>query len=94
MNVMSSTQFARCGRTSLTVAPHVPWRSPEEDIAPYRELGLEEDMAKFYGMITNLDDNMGRLRSVMREEGIEDNTIFIFMTVCPISQPSGPYLTR
>jgi arylsulfatase A-like enzyme/alpha-L-fucosidase len=63
-----------------TNAPHVPWRAPEEDIAPYHELGLTDDMARFYGMITNLDDNMGRLRAVMREEGIEDDTIFIFMT--------------
>ena len=63
-----------------TNAPHVPWRAPEEYIAPYRELGLKDDMAKFYAMITNLDDNLGRLRAVMREVNIEDNTIFIFMT--------------
>lgn len=63
-----------------TNAPHVPWRAPEKYIAPYLELGLTEDMAKFYGMITNIDDNMGRLRAAMRDEGIEDNTILIFMT--------------
>jgi alpha-L-fucosidase len=63
-----------------TNAPHVPWRAPEDDIAPYRELGLTEDIAKFYAMISNLDDNMARLRAAMRDTGIEDNTIFIFMT--------------
>jgi len=63
-----------------TNAPHVPWRAPEKDIAPYLELGLPEDMAKFYAMIANIDDNMGRLRAAMSDEGIEDNTIFIFMT--------------
>ena len=63
-----------------TNAPHVPWRAPEKYIAPYRELGLTEDMAKFYGMIANIDENMGRLRAAMADEGIEDNTIFIFMT--------------
>lgn len=63
-----------------TNAPHVPWRAPEEYIAPYRELGLEEDMAKFYAMITNLDDNMGRLRAAIRDANVEENTIFIFMT--------------
>ena len=61
-------------------APHVPWRAEDDYIAPYRALGLNEDMAKFYAMITNLDDNLGRLRAVMREEKIEDNTIFVFMT--------------
>lgn len=63
-----------------TNAPHTPWRAPEEYIEPYREMGLEEDLAKFYGMITNIDDNMARLRKAMRDNKIEDNTIFIFMT--------------
>ncbi len=63
-----------------TNAPHKPWRAPEEYIAPYRELGLNDGMAKFYAMVTNLDDNMARLRAAMREVNIEDNTILIFMT--------------
>ena len=63
-----------------TNAPHRPWRAPEEFVAPYQELGLEDGMAKFYAMITNLDDNMGRLRAAMREVDVEDNTILIFMT--------------
>jgi len=63
-----------------TNAPHVPWRVPEQYIEPYLALGLEEDMAKFYGMIANIDANIERLRAAMREENIEDNTIFIFMT--------------
>lgn len=63
-----------------TNAPHKPWRAPEEYIAPYRELGLKDGMAKFYAMVTNLDDNMARLRAAMREVDIEDNTILIFMS--------------
>jgi arylsulfatase A-like enzyme len=63
-----------------TNAPHIPWRVPEEYVAPYLDLGLEEDMAKFYAMITNLDDNMGRLRTAIRDANIEENTVFIFMT--------------
>jgi len=63
-----------------TNAPHVPWRAPEQYIEPYRALGLNDDMAKFYGMIANLDENIGRLRGAMQDEKIEDNTIFIFMT--------------
>lgn len=61
-------------------APHVPWRAPEQDIAPYKALGLKDDMAKFYGMIANIDANVGRLRAAMDEVNITDNTIFIFMT--------------
>jgi len=63
-----------------TNAPHVPWRAPEKYIAPYRDLGLNDDMARFYAMVTNLDDNLGRLRAAMSEAKIEDNTILIFMT--------------
>ena len=61
-------------------APHVPWRAPEKYIEPYKALGLGEDLANFYGMITNIDDNMARLRTAMRNNHIEDDTIFIFMT--------------
>jgi len=63
-----------------TNAPHTPWRAPEKYIEPYRALGLGDDLAKFYGMITNIDDNIARLRQAMRDDKIEDNTIFIFMT--------------
>jgi arylsulfatase A-like enzyme len=63
-----------------TNAPHTPWRAPEKYIEPYKALGLPEHMAKFYGMITNIDGNIGRLRKAMRVNNIEDNTIFIFMT--------------
>ncbi len=61
-------------------APHVPWRSPEEYIEPYKALGLGEDLANFYGMITNIDDNIARLRQAMRAANVEDDTIFIFLT--------------
>ncbi|WP_435330565.1 sulfatase-like hydrolase/transferase, partial [Klebsiella pneumoniae] len=60
--------------------PHIPWRAPAKYIEPYTALGLPEDMAKFYGMIANIDENVGRLRSVLHDEKLEDDTIFIFMT--------------
>ncbi|OUS72942.1 sulfatase [Pseudoalteromonas sp. A601] len=63
-----------------TNAPHTPWRAPEKYIEPYKALGLDDDLAKFYAMITNIDDNVARLRQAMRDDNIEDNTIFIFMT--------------
>lgn len=63
-----------------TNAPHVPWRAPKEYIEPYKAMGLNDDLSKFYGMITNIDDNVGRLLQTMRDTDIEDNTIFIFMT--------------
>ena len=41
---------------------------------------MPEDVAKFYGMIENIDDNFGRLLRKLREWGIEENTLVIFMT--------------
>ena len=43
-------------------------------------MGLPEPMARFYAMITNIDDNLKMLRDEMQTLGIEDNTILIFMT--------------
>lgn len=63
-----------------TNAPHAPFRAPEKYVEPYRQLGLKEEMALFYGMIASIDENMGRLRGAMAKSGIVDNTILIFMT--------------
>ncbi|MEM9260665.1 MAG: sulfatase-like hydrolase/transferase, partial [Bacteroidota bacterium] len=34
----------------------------------------------FYGMIANFDDNLGRLRKMLQAEGLEEDTIIIFLT--------------
>jgi arylsulfatase len=36
--------------------------------------------AKFFGMIAQIDENMGRLESFLRDTGLRENTILIFMT--------------
>lgn len=62
-----------------TNAPHGPFHAPVEFAKPYvddHDVGL----ANFYGMIANIDDNVGRLREFLAAEGLADNTIFIFTT--------------
>ncbi len=62
-----------------TNAPHDPYLVADE----YREMYEgNEDICNpaFYGMITNIDENFGWLRRTLRELGIEDDTILIFMT--------------
>ena len=61
-----------------TNAPHGPMHSPEADSAPYRDQNV--NLANFYGMIANIDDNVGRLREFLQAEGLADNTIFVFTT--------------
>tara|TARA_A100001015_G_scaffold52031_1_gene57138 strand:- start:1669 stop:3507 length:1839 start_codon:yes stop_codon:yes gene_type:complete len=63
-----------------TNAPHVPYRAPKSFVDQYLEVGLPQDMATFYAMITNIDSNIGRLIARTEAAGILDNTIFIFMT--------------
>ena len=37
-------------------------------------------LASFFGMITNIDDNIGKTRKLLKDLGVHDNTIFIFTT--------------
>ena len=61
-------------------APHSPYNVDPRYSRPYLEKGVEGDMAAFYGMITNMDENMGRLKRHLQTLGIEENTLVIFMT--------------
>jgi len=61
-------------------APHSPFFVDERYSKPYEAKGAPPQMAKFYGMIENIDENLGALRKRLEELGLSDNTIFIFMT--------------
>jgi len=62
-----------------TNAPHGPLWVPEKYSTPYKGK-VAPGVARFFGMIANLDENMGRLDSVLREAGLYDNTLLVFMT--------------
>lgn len=62
-----------------TNAPHSPYWAPEQYLALYRDIkGLRDP--GFYAMITNIDDNMGKLMDFLETSGLEQNTILIFTT--------------
>ena len=63
-----------------TNLPHFPLEVPETRAEPYRKMGLHEDNALTYGMIDNVDSNVGRVLAKLRELGIEDNTLVIFLS--------------
>ena len=63
-----------------TNAPHGPLNVPSKYAEPYVEKGVPRNMAKFYGMITNIDENLGRLRDQLDEWGLAENTVLVFMT--------------
>ena len=60
-----------------TNAPHGPAWVDEKYAAPYRKPKLP---AAFFGMIANLDENLGKLDTFLKETGLRENTIVIFMT--------------
>ncbi len=62
-----------------TNAPHSPYNVPDSYSEPYRGK-VPDKRANFYGMITCIDENVGRLRAKLNELGLAENTIFIFMT--------------
>lgn len=61
-----------------TNAPHGPWHCPEK----YMELYPDQPKMTqaFFGMITNIDENLGKTRKLLKELGIAENTIVIFTT--------------
>ncbi len=61
-------------------APHGPWNVEPEYRDMYREVTDNDSRSRFYGMITNIDENFGRLRSTIENLGLEDDTILVFMT--------------
>ncbi len=62
-----------------TNAPHRPHVCPPSYSEPYTE-GKARPAAAFYGMIANIDENVGKLREHLKRRGLEENTIFIFTT--------------
>jgi arylsulfatase A-like enzyme len=63
-----------------TNAPHGPYNVADKYSKPYRDKGIDKTQANFYGMITNIDENVGRLMRRLKELKLEQNTILIFMT--------------
>ncbi|OHB76825.1 MAG: N-acetylgalactosamine-4-sulfatase [Planctomycetes bacterium RBG_16_55_9] len=63
-----------------TNAAHGPYYVAAEYMKPYVDKGLPESLARFYGMITNIDDNVARLMRRLKDLDLEENTILIYMT--------------
>jgi arylsulfatase A-like enzyme len=62
-----------------TNAPHGPLNVHDRYVEPYLTAGVPERRARFYGLIANIDENMGRLMAFLDREGLAENTILIFM---------------
>lgn len=61
-----------------TNAPHAPFNVPEKYAAMYKDKPIPN--AKFYGMITNIDENIANLREFLEKNKLKEKTILIFMS--------------
>ncbi|MCS7237291.1 MAG: exo-alpha-sialidase [Thermoguttaceae bacterium] len=60
-------------------APHDPWWAQEKDARPYQDK-TKPEVAQYFGMIANIDENIGRLEDFLVTTGLKDDTILVFLT--------------
>ena len=60
--------------------PHAPLQVPPAYVERYQGMGLDDETVKVYGMIANIDDNLGRLFAKLEQLKLDANTIVIFLT--------------
>ncbi|GAF02014.1 arylsulfatase [Saccharicrinis fermentans] len=66
-----------------TNAPHAPYNVDQRYLDLYKGKKFEKldpRLRRFYGMITNIDDNFKKLENKLDELNLTDNTILIFTT--------------
>jgi arylsulfatase A-like enzyme len=63
-----------------TNAPHGPLFVPARYREPFEKLDVKPNVARFFGMIANIDENVGKLDAFLRDNGLAENTIVVFLT--------------
>ena len=63
-----------------TNAPHGPFIAPPKNRKRFTDRGFTDTQAGFYGMIENIDENVGRLLANLEKWKLFENTVVIFMS--------------
>lgn len=74
---------------------HTPLQVGPDLAAEFDAAGLSDSTKKIYGMVRSVDANFGRLRSALKELGLEENTLLIFASdngPCASSKPMDRYM--
>lgn len=61
-------------------APHSPFQVPDQFFEKYKAKGLDHELSAIYGMVENVDHNVGRVLDYLKENNLDDNTIVIFLS--------------
>lgn len=72
-----------------TSAPHGPNNVIQEWADKYLKKGLDENVSNFYASIERIDHNLGELRRYLKESGLEENTILVFLTDNGTTMPNN-----
>jgi len=60
-------------------APHTPLQAPKAYTDRFAEISSPQQRV-YAGMVASLDDNIGRLRKVIRDQGLERRTVILFIS--------------
>ncbi len=60
--------------------PHSPHQVADFYFDKYKAKGLNHELASVYGMVENIDDNIGRLLTKLKDSGLAERTIVIFLS--------------
>jgi arylsulfatase len=62
-----------------TNAPHAPYNAKPEDAALYEGKGLGKDTENFFGMLHNIDQNVGKILARLEALGVAQDTLVVYM---------------
>lgn len=60
--------------------PHSPFQVPAKYFDKYRSAGLDSTLSSVYGMVDNMDHNIGLVLDRLKELSLSENTIVIFFS--------------
>jgi len=60
--------------------PHSPFQVPEKYFDKYKTRGLDNELSTIYGMVENMDENVGLILAKLEQLNLTEKTIVIFLS--------------
>jgi arylsulfatase A-like enzyme len=59
---------------------HPGVQAPDKFVAPYREQGIPDKLAHYFGAVTCMDEAIGRILAQIEKQGDSNNTLVVFLS--------------